>query len=142
MSDRSLLKNNNAHEMSHACFSQGISSFSGSITSTHPPLKERIRRIEPRWDGNFVQTKSSGIENAIKSDKKTDSRKEKTSISLTKFDSSPDHLLLLKPLLKESLLKACLASTMTDNKITTREPELILAIADTLNCHIPPVEAT
>jgi Zn-dependent protease with chaperone function len=358
MTDKSLLKNDNAHEMSHAYFSQGVTNLLGGITATHPPLKERIRRIDPRWNGEFVQTKTSRIENAIKQDKKTNSRKEKvassvtsaiilqsvlqtmehmgnpgekeieaareiineipeeihnaihepygvraiiycllinreedirkrqlehiqangdrgihdlclkylpaideiprrcrlplidmglpilrelsqnqykkfksnvaelvaadatldlfewclqkiifehldkallmakppsdkyksfdsvmeecrnlfsviayagnkkqedaefafnaaikevnlndleiqekTNISLSKFDNSLDHLLLLKPLLKESLLKACLASAMTDNKMTTRELELIRAIADTLNCPIPPMTA-
>ena len=66
---------------------------------------------------------------------------DKSDISLTKFDKGLDNLLLLKPLLKRDFLKACLASAMTDNKMTAREIELIRAIADTLNCPIPPISS-
>jgi hypothetical protein len=63
----------------------------------------------------------------------------KSEISLSKFDNCIEQLALLKPLLKLDLLKACLASAMTDEVMTTREFELIRAIADTFNCPIPPV---
>ncbi len=66
---------------------------------------------------------------------------EKSAISLSKFDNSLDQLLLLKPLLKRDLLKACLTTALSDNKMTSRELELIRATADTLNCPIPPVAA-
>ena len=42
----------NASEFSHMFFGEGISSsFMGM--ATHPPLAERIKRIDPRWDGKF-----------------------------------------------------------------------------------------
>lgn len=43
-----------APSMSHAYFSNGVSSFMQSIFATHPPLAVRIKRIEPRWNGVFV----------------------------------------------------------------------------------------
>src|SRR5690606_31472105 len=43
----------NAVEYSHMFFSTGAKSFLSSVMATHPPLQERIRRIEPQWDGNF-----------------------------------------------------------------------------------------
>jgi Zn-dependent protease with chaperone function len=64
---------------------------------------------------------------------------ERANISLTKFDTGLDQLLMLKPLRKQDLLKACLACAMTDNKMTTREMELVRAISDTLGCPIPPM---
>ena len=42
-----------AEEVSHMFFGQGVSSWMGSLGATHPPLGERIRRIEPNWDGEF-----------------------------------------------------------------------------------------
>ncbi|MCI0492974.1 MAG: M48 family metallopeptidase [Planctomycetes bacterium] len=45
----SKLVHPNAAEASHMYFSPGIS----SLFATHPPLGERIRRIDPQWDGKF-----------------------------------------------------------------------------------------
>ena len=52
----SLLKNSNTAEISHALFSQGINTFLSGMFSTHPPLTERIKRIDPYWDGEFDYT--------------------------------------------------------------------------------------
>ena len=49
----SKLKNPGANEISHLFFSQGASGFMQILSSTHPPLDKRIRRIEPGWDGKF-----------------------------------------------------------------------------------------
>lgn len=38
-----------APQMSHAYFSQGVSSFVESMFATHPPLKSRIKRISPHF---------------------------------------------------------------------------------------------
>jgi len=40
----------NAPEASHMFFGRATQGFAG-LFSTHPPLPERIRRIEPSWDG-------------------------------------------------------------------------------------------
>ncbi|NKB56456.1 MAG: M48 family metalloprotease [Alphaproteobacteria bacterium] len=49
----SQVENPGAPEISHAFFAQGVSVFLESLSATHPPLPERIRRIDPHWDGNF-----------------------------------------------------------------------------------------
>lgn len=50
-----LLVHPRALEMSHAYFTQGVSSFLGRLAATHPPLETRIRRLDPRWNGRFEE---------------------------------------------------------------------------------------
>lgn len=50
----SQIENPSAREYSHAYFSAGVSGLLESLFATHPPLEQRIRRIDPRWDGRFV----------------------------------------------------------------------------------------
>lgn len=49
----SELQTPKAPTMSHAYFSNGVSSFMQSLFATHPPLDVRIKRIDPHWDGVF-----------------------------------------------------------------------------------------
>jgi Zn-dependent protease with chaperone function len=43
----------NAHEVSHYCFAQNFGSAFGGLFATHPPLSERIRSLDPAWNGAF-----------------------------------------------------------------------------------------
>jgi len=51
----SQLQNEHAAEFSHMYFGQGIKSFF-TLMATHPPLEDRIKRIQPNWDGEFAET--------------------------------------------------------------------------------------
>lgn len=42
-----------AAEIGHFFFAQGFRSHLGGLWATHPPLDERIRAIEPTWDGQL-----------------------------------------------------------------------------------------
>ncbi len=39
----------------HMFFSQGVDTFLRSLLATHPPLTERIRRLDPLWDAPFPE---------------------------------------------------------------------------------------
>lgn len=42
-------------EISHMLFGEGVMKRNGAgWFATHPPLEQRIKRIDPRWDGNFI----------------------------------------------------------------------------------------
>lgn len=49
----SLLVHPRAAEVSHMCFGNGMEKAWLHILDSHPPLKERILRLEPRFDGRF-----------------------------------------------------------------------------------------
>ncbi|MEX2317424.1 MAG: M48 family metallopeptidase [Pirellulales bacterium] len=42
-----------AAEASHLYFSQGVWEGITGLMATHPPLTERIRRLDPQWDGKY-----------------------------------------------------------------------------------------
>jgi len=50
----------NAPEASHMFFGRGIASGINSLFSTHPPLPERIRRLDPSFDGDFAGAPAAG----------------------------------------------------------------------------------
>lgn len=52
------LKHPNADENSHLFFGEGISRWA-SIFATHPPLNDRIKRLEPRWNGRLPEARTS-----------------------------------------------------------------------------------
>ncbi|HBC3371347.1 TPA: M48 family metallopeptidase [Vibrio parahaemolyticus] len=51
----STLNTKASDEMSHMMFGQSKLSGFSVLFATHPPLDERIRRIEPHWDGSYAQ---------------------------------------------------------------------------------------
>ena len=55
----SKVENPNAPQASHMFFGRATSGFS-AMFSTHPPLGERIRRIDPSWDGGFPELPEAG----------------------------------------------------------------------------------
>lgn len=55
LAEGSLIPRPAAAEASHMFFGQVRTLFMNRLMSTHPPLDDRIRAIDPRWDGVFPQ---------------------------------------------------------------------------------------
>lgn len=53
----SALESEHAPDMCHMFFSNGLSSSFSEIFATHPPIPERIRAIDPQWDGKYPELK-------------------------------------------------------------------------------------
>ncbi len=53
---QSYLENPKTEEVSHMLFSTGLPSLAGMF-ATHPPLEERIRRLDPSFQANVAQTR-------------------------------------------------------------------------------------
>ncbi|WP_238322331.1 M48 family metalloprotease [Vibrio mexicanus] len=49
----SMVKSRSSHEASHMMFGQSCFDGVNGWFATHPPLDERIKRIDPSWDGRF-----------------------------------------------------------------------------------------
>jgi Zn-dependent protease with chaperone function len=47
------IRNAHAEEANHFFFARGIPGFATRLFASHPPLVERIQRIDPSFDGNF-----------------------------------------------------------------------------------------
>ena len=52
----SKLETSEAQSFSHAFFSNAISTKFSSLFSTHPPLSERIKALDPQWTGRYNNT--------------------------------------------------------------------------------------
>ncbi|MEO3877110.1 M48 family metallopeptidase [Rheinheimera fenheensis] len=70
-SQHSRISNGNADENSHLFFAEAISRWA-SIFATHPPLAQRIKRLEPHWNGKFPSTTASTPQLATAADTKAD----------------------------------------------------------------------
>ncbi|MHC4503437.1 MAG: M48 family metallopeptidase, partial [Planctomycetota bacterium] len=62
LSAGSRLRSAHAEEASHFFFSNGLRSAFFGLMATHPPLLERIRRIEPRFDGSYTEYAASAAD--------------------------------------------------------------------------------
>lgn len=72
----SKIESPNADEAAHLFFGQAVNKMM-SVMATHPPLEERIRRLEPSWDGTFranTSAATASTEGASESDATETSR--------------------------------------------------------------------
>jgi len=55
--DGSRLQNHHAQEAGHLFFSEGVRGAFARSFATHPPLETRIKRVNPAWDGTYLEPK-------------------------------------------------------------------------------------
>jgi Zn-dependent protease with chaperone function len=69
-SSGSRIADANAEDASHFFFANGLTESVFNWMSTHPPLEERIRELDPHWDGKFIPVRPVGNEAAAAQAKK------------------------------------------------------------------------
>jgi Zn-dependent protease with chaperone function len=66
-------------EYSHAYFAKGDTGLSFFSFSTHPPLKQRILRIQPSWDGKYIFDQRKPLRDSeTEKQQATDNKRKKT----------------------------------------------------------------
>ena len=55
--EKAVLQHPKAGEAAHMFFADGMKRSFSSALATHPPLEERIKQIDPQWDGKYDFTK-------------------------------------------------------------------------------------
>lgn len=58
----STVSDPNAEEASHFFFANGLGDLGFDWMATHPPLEERIRELDPQWDGKFLSATRTELE--------------------------------------------------------------------------------
>jgi hypothetical protein len=51
-----------AEEVAHMFFASALGGGLGGLLATHPPLRDRIRRLDPQFDGTFPVVRPIGVE--------------------------------------------------------------------------------
>jgi Zn-dependent protease with chaperone function len=60
--EHAVIRNPHAGEAAHMFFADGLKRPFASAMATHPPLKARIRQIQPGWDGKLTPTQAAAAE--------------------------------------------------------------------------------
>jgi Zn-dependent protease with chaperone function len=58
----STMAHNQSAAIGHFFFAQGFRTGITGLWATHPPLEDRIRAVDPQWDGQFVAPQDVGTE--------------------------------------------------------------------------------
>jgi Zn-dependent protease with chaperone function len=62
LEEGSKIKNGHAMEANHMFFADGLTNRFLSLLASHPPLGERIRQIDPNWDGTYPEVQPVDVE--------------------------------------------------------------------------------
>ncbi|MCP4984428.1 MAG: hypothetical protein GY935_28485, partial [Gammaproteobacteria bacterium] len=101
-SSGSYIESSNAPEYSHAYFANGISSFWLSLFATHPPLENRIKQLDPSWDGKFIAAQPSQVA-PIETSKSETSTAAKVALGATILTSAEQAIARIGTLNEENI---------------------------------------
>jgi len=76
LSHGSTLSSAKAEEASHMFFANGLQKGFASLFASHPPLKERISRIDPSWDGQLPEVSLHPVSRGWEGRDERDSKRE------------------------------------------------------------------
>jgi Zn-dependent protease with chaperone function len=62
----SQLESEHAADACHMFFGNGLGGSLFSMFATHPPIEERIRAIDPTWDGRFARVNPGDTDDAVR----------------------------------------------------------------------------
>src|SRR5262252_1628740 len=62
LQEGSRINDPGAAEVAHMFFANALGGGLGGLLATHPPLRERIRRLDPQFDGTFPVVRPVGVE--------------------------------------------------------------------------------
>ncbi len=65
--------------------------------------------------------------------------RDRAQVGLPELDLALDQLVAVAPKLKQLLIRACALCVVADREVTVSEAELLRAVADTLDCPMPPL---
>jgi len=69
-------------EYSHAYFARGENNLSFFNFSTHPPLKQRIKRIQPNWDERYISPKRKPVVKSDSESQKSETQKQTLAVDI------------------------------------------------------------
>lgn len=124
-SEQSLLASSDAQEASHMMFGQSQLRGFNNLFATHPPLENRIQRIEPQWDGHFISPRQ-------KTDRKKENREQAKSDSQSNRDRVLDSEMLGSVVAGGSVLASGLVAEDIGNmgkKVIAQFPNELLGFA-------------
>ena len=115
LSNGAVLNSPKADEFSHFYFAQGVHAFLGGLTATHPPLKNRIKKIEPRWNERFIEVDLARLKTENQSTQATSKAAENMQSSA--FDNTSGN----SASTKEAFATAAIVSSIAAAGTATKE---------------------
>lgn len=130
-SNHSQISNANADENSHLFFSEAISRWA-SIFATHPPLSQRIKRLEPHWNGKFPSPRPEQSSAAVSDNAADNASAGGSSSAETLQHALPLLLLHSSRQTQPAMALVCCLLLQPDDKNRTTQLQLIKTLGSTI----------